>query len=122
MDKVKFLMVEDVDPDLVLSFAIDDNTLGIKSLILMRAPRFEPLLSHDEWGVKVSMEGDEDYENNLLEKFKVEGNVIEIIALRKTYKIDISKVGEGDLEEMKIIIGKLNFDSSFEVVFVNLCQ
>ena len=42
MDKVKFLMVEDVDPDLVLSFAIDDNTLGIKSLILMRAPRFEP--------------------------------------------------------------------------------
>ena len=68
------------------------------------------------------MEGDEDYENNLLEKFKVEGNVIEIIALRKTYKIDISKVGEGDLEEMKIIIGKLNFDSSFEVVFVNLCQ
>ena len=66
---------------MILSFAIDDDDeMGIKSFILMRTPRYERLYSRNEWRGQVSMEGSDYYENNLLGKLKIEGNVIEISA------------------------------------------
>ena len=115
MDKVQFVNIEDEEPDLVLSFALDDEELGVKSLILQRTPVYESLLPDYERGVQVSMEGDEEYENNLLKEIQIENGVVRLSALRRNYVVDTSRIGKEELEEMINFINKLNFDSSFKV-------
>lgn len=41
MHKVEFISLEEDDKDLIVSFAIEDSRLGVKSLILHRTLFFE---------------------------------------------------------------------------------
>jgi hypothetical protein len=115
MDTVQFISIEDEEPDLILSFALYDEGMGIKSLILLRTPEFEILLPESERGTKVSMEGDEYLETDLLVEILLNNDTATISTHTKSYELDISRVEKEDLEEMQIIIEKLNFDSSFNV-------
>ena len=57
METVSFISIEDDPPDLILSFAIWEPELeDIRSLILMRTPKYEMFLDEAEHGVRVSNE------------------------------------------------------------------
>ena len=115
MDIVKFISIEDEEPDLMLSFALDDDEILVKSLILLRTPAFEILLPEHERGTKVSMEGDENLENNLLLEISISNDTVIISAVQKSYELDISRIEKSEVQEMLTLIEKLNFDSSFKV-------
>jgi len=115
MENVRFITIEDKEPDLILSFALDHTERDIKSLILLRTPKYEKLLPEYERGVQVSLEGDKEYECNLLESIKIEGSTITISSSWKEYVLSTTKIDEADIEEMRKFIRKLNFDSSFLV-------
>jgi len=72
MERVQFIEIDDEEPDLILSFALDDSALGIKSLVLQWTPKYEVLVPEYERGVHVSLEGDENIERNLLVSVKIE--------------------------------------------------
>ncbi|RZB30560.1 MAG: hypothetical protein SRB1_02840 [Desulfobacteraceae bacterium Eth-SRB1] len=48
--KVKFINLEEDDKDLIVSFALDDPEMGVKSLILLRTLFFEEVLDEKERG------------------------------------------------------------------------
>jgi len=116
MKRVQFIDIDDEDPDLILSFALDDSALGIKSLVLLRTPKYEVLLSEYERGVYVSLEGDEDIERDLLVSIKIEAVTVTISTTQRTYKLDTIKIEETQIKQMVQFIEKLNFDSRFEVI------
>jgi len=99
----------------VLSFALDDGEISVKSLVLLRTPKYEILLPKHERGIHVSMEGDLDIENNLLQEISINNRTVIISTLQKSYELDTSRIEKRELEEMLICIEKLNFDSNFKV-------
>ena len=57
MELVSFISIEDDPPDLILSFAIWQTGFeDIRSLILMRTPKYEVLIDESKRGVKVNDE------------------------------------------------------------------
>jgi hypothetical protein len=118
MDTVRFISIEDDHPDLILSFALDDEQTGVRSLILIRTPKYEDLLDEHKRGVSVSLEGDEEYEHNLLESISIEDGIIKVVAQRSEYKLDIGRVDDQEIKEMLEMLTKMNFDSSFEIDIV----
>ena len=115
MDKLLFISIEDEKPDLILSFVFHDDRSGVKSLILQRAPSLEFALPDYERGVEVSMEGDPEYDNNLLQEVDIKNGTIHLVAQHGTHEVDISNLGENDISGMVEIINKQNFDSNFTV-------
>ena len=116
MKKARFISIEDEGPDLILSFAIEDDSLGVRSLILMRTPKFESILVEHERGVKVSLEGQTtDKEDNMLVRVTLSSEDIEIIAKYGVYKVDLSKVDRNDLNSVHPFLQKMNFDNKFEI-------
>ncbi len=70
MELVSFVSVEDIPPDLILSFAIwQPERDDVKSIIIMRTPRYEHLLDESERGVNVS---DEDWLDDEVEMEEIE--------------------------------------------------
>ena len=116
MKQARFLSIEDEGTDLILSFALEDDTLGVRSLILLRTPKFEILIPQDERGVKVFLEGHtEDDEDKLLLRAILSSEKIELITHSEKYKVDLSRV---DKEELKLVypfLQKMNFDKKFEL-------
>ena len=115
MKRVQFIETEDEEPDLILSFALDDSSIGVRSLVLLRTPKYEVLVPEYERGVHVSLEGDEDIENNLLVSIKIEDSIVTICTTQRAYKLDTTRIDDEQKKQMKQLIEKLNFDSSFEV-------
>lgn len=115
METAQFISIEDEAPDLILSFAIDDERLGVRSLILQRTPSFESVLAEYERGVHVFMEGEAEYEDNLLASISIEGKVVTVSASRGKYKLDIRKVAKEEVQAMVELLKKMNFDSRFQL-------
>ena len=113
-----FISVEDDGTDLILSFAVADEqgVAGIRSLILLRTPEFERLLPEDERGVTVLMEDDGD-EGMLLTRFEftAEGPSVAVHTKARSYQVALSAVDSEELEEMRSVIQKMNFDSCFKI-------
>lgn len=115
MDTAQFLGIYDEGPDLVLSFALDDGEMDIKTLGLIRTPAFEMLLEEEARGVRVSMEGDADEEDDMLMAISVDREVARITTSRRRYEVDISGIETTEWDAMVEMIGRMNFDSRFEV-------
>ena len=116
MNVAQFISIEDEGTDLILSFAIDDETLGIRSLILMRTPKFEMLIPEDERGVSVSFEGQSEYDqNDLLVKANIFKDQAAFVTRDNKYEVDISRIDSSDKKDMLQLLNKMNFDASFEV-------
>jgi hypothetical protein len=65
-------MTNEEGNDLIVSFAIEGSEPGdVKSLILLRTPKFEFILDEDERGVSVSHDDEPEVENNLLRRIRV---------------------------------------------------
>ena len=102
---------------LIVSFAVDDPNMGVKSLILHRTLFFEEVFDEEERGVKVSMEGDyfdqEDY--NILKSIKINDNEIQIKSSFREYRLDVSNIPKTDIKDMLDLLKKQNYDNRFAI-------
>ena len=116
-NRVQFISLEEDEKDLIISFAIDDLDLGIKSLILLRTPFYEPLLTESDKGVNVSFEGDNNVQDdyNMLDSILIDSKKIIIITSIKSYELDISNIEKEEIEEMVELLYKQNFDNRFSI-------
>jgi len=115
MEKAVFITTEEGD-DLIVSFAIPADEYGdVKSLTLLRTPKYEFIMDESERGAKVSFEDFPDDENELLEQVTIEGDVVTITTNYRTYTVSIKDVDDVEIEESKRILKKMNFDGRFEL-------
>ena len=116
MEIVSFISIEDDPPDLILSFAIWQPELeDIRSLILMRTPKYEFYLNEIEHGVKVSDEAWMDDEDDMLEKIEFDDDFVRIITNHHEFELDLRKVDKEDIEQAKAFVKRMNFDNRFEM-------
>ena len=117
MHKVEFISLEENDKDLIVSFAIEDPRLGVKSLILHRTLFFEEFLDEEKRGVMVSMEDItvEQEQLNILKKINVKPDEIEIKSVFNEYRLDISHIEARDIEKMVSLLMKQNYDNRFSI-------
>ena len=113
MDKVNFTTIED-GTDLVLSFSFDEETeFGIDGFIMERTPKLEYALQPHERGVSIDWTDDDII--ILVTKVELSKNTIKIHSQEKYYGFDISKLDENDIDEIKNILKKMNFDNCFQL-------
>jgi hypothetical protein len=115
MHKVKFLSLMEDDTDLIVSFALEDADLGVRSLTLLRTLFYEELLDEEERGVHVSLEGAavEDENTNTLRQITIREDEIEITSVFNNYKIDSSQIAPSEIDEMVGLLRKQNHDNRF---------
>jgi hypothetical protein len=115
--KVQFISLEEDDKDLIVSFAVDDTAMGVKSLILVRTLFFEEVLDEEEKGVKVSLERDyfEQEDFNMLNNIKISDDEIWIKSTFREYQLDISNVQQSEIEDMVKLLKKQNYDNRFTI-------
>ena len=116
MEIVSFISIEDDPPDLILSFAIFQTELeDIRSLILMRTPKYEVLLDESEHGVKVSDEAWLNDEDDMLRKVEFGNDFVKIISRHHQFDLDLRKVDKEEIDQAKTILKRMNFDNRFEL-------
>ena len=119
METVSFISVEDDPPDLILSFAIWQPDLDdIRSLILMRTPKYELFFDEAERGVRVSEEGRLNDENDMLKEIKLGDDSIRIATNQHKLELDLRKVDIEEINQAQAILEKMNFDNRFEITNV----
>jgi hypothetical protein len=110
-----FITNEDGD-DLIVSFAIPvDESEDVKSLTLLRTPKYEIFIDESERGVKVSFEDFPDGRNESLKKLVIEGNLVTITTDYGTHTVNIEDVDQEEIQESKRILKKMNYDGRFEL-------
>ena len=110
-----FITNEDGD-DLIVSFAIPvDESGDVKSLTLLRTPKYEFFLDESERGVNVFYEDFPDGRNESLKKLVIEGNLVTVTTDYGTYTVNIEDVDQTEIQESKRILKKMNFDGRFEL-------
>jgi len=115
MEKAAFITNEDGD-DLIVSFAIPVDEYGdVKSLTLLRTPKYEFIMDESERGVNVSFDDFPDDEYELLEQVTLEGDVVTITTNYRTYTVSIRDVDDEEIEESKRVLKKMNFDGRFKL-------
>ena len=118
MDNAAFMTNEDGD-DLIVSFAIPIDEFGdVKSLTLLRTPKFESFLDEAERGVRISSEDFPDDDTELLERITVKGDLVTIKSTSRTYTVSIASVEADEIEGAKKVLRKMNFDERFELEFI----
>ena len=119
MEPVSFINIEDDPPDLILSFAIwQPESENIRSLILMRTPKYEFILDETERGVIVSDEALPDDEDGMLKEIEFGDDFVRIIANHHQFELDLRKVDKEDIEQAKTLLKRMNFDNRFEIRIV----
>ena len=118
MERVEFINLEEDKNDLIVSFAVAHEIIGVKSLILHRTMFHEAFLDEEDRGVRVSMEGESlKYdERNLLQNFKIDDEKIEIVSTCSKYYLDISRVDASEIAEMVELLRKQNYDDRFTLL------
>ena len=117
MKRVEFISLEEDDKDLIVSFAVEDEDFGVKSLILHRTLFYEETFDEEERGVKVSMEGENlEYEHlNFLQEIRIGKYQIGIVATLSKYLLDISRIDPTEIAEMIELVKKQNHDDRFVI-------
>lgn len=115
MKRVEFISLEEDDKDLIVSFAVEDEIIGVKSLILHRTLFYEEIFVEEERGVKVSMEGENLKHDhlNLLQEISIRDYEIEIVTAYRKYQLDISRIDSSEIAEMVKLVKKQNHDGRF---------
>ena len=116
-ERVKFITAEEHGIDLIVSYAIEDELLGVKTLLLHRTPSHEGIFDGSERGVRVAMSEDtfEEEDNNFLSSISIRGDFIKIKTSYREYDLDISKVDDVEVKDMRAVLEKQNFDNRFEI-------
>lgn len=118
MEHVSFITTEDND-DLIVSFAIPTSDYAdVRSLSLLRTPKYEFMLDAAERGVKVFYDDFPDDEDDFLEAIEIEGHVVVITTSHRSYTLNMQGVDEEELKEAMKILKTMNFDRRFTVRIV----
>jgi hypothetical protein len=113
MEPVGFLTVENGD-DLIVSFAIHTEEFdGVKSLTLLRTPKYEFVFSGDERGVSVSHEDFPESGFKKLCRLSISADSALIETESQRFELDLSRVDASELEEAFKVLRLMNFDDSF---------
>ena len=115
MEAVQFVDCEDDGTDQIVSFALAYGEMEIRSLILLRNPKFEAMLGESARGVSVSLQDETGDDDDFLEVVRFETNRVTIETQRSKYDLDVSRVDAAELSEMKAFIGRMNFDNRFKI-------
>ena len=115
MEPVQFINCEDDGTDQIVSFALSYGEMDIRSLILLRTPKFERILDASERGVSVSLEDGTGSDRDLLKFMRIEAKRVTIDTQATKYDLDVSRVDPVELSEMKTLIGRMNFDNQFTI-------
>lgn len=118
MHAVRFISCEDDGTDQIVSFAIEYGETGVRSLILLRSPKYEAVLDHAERGVSVSLENDASDDVDALEVIRIEAKRVTIETQTSKYELDVSRVDPVEVSEMKTLIRRMNFDDRFRIEVV----
>ena len=114
MENVSFINIEDDGIDLILSFAVYDSDPGdIESIILMRTPSYETFLEDYERGVSVSFKNIED--SFRLKSVELGDGIVEISDEENKYTLDMRRVEKEDINDLEVILKKMNFDNNFTI-------
>jgi len=115
MEQVAFITTESGD-DLIVAFAISRVGPGeIRTLSLIRTPKYEFILDDSERGVSVSDEDRAEDDNDLLEEIEFRGDEVRILSRNTDYQLDCGRVDGEELEDAKKILRAMNFDSRFRI-------
>lgn len=113
MERVVFITTQQRD-DLIVSFAIEGEAPGeVKSLILMRAPKYEFVFDDHERGVNVSHEDFSERDDELLRRIQLGSAAVTIESTHNRFELDVSRVERKEVEKACAILRKMNFDDRF---------
>lgn len=113
MENVSFITTEDSD-DLIVSFAIPGaNSFDVKSLTLLRIPKYEFILDDAERGVNVSYDDFPDDEDDYLEEIGVSRDFVKLVTSHRRYALGVRHVDDDQKKRMKRILKRMNFDDRF---------
>jgi len=113
MENVSFITTEDGD-DLIVSFAIPDaDSFDVKSLTLLRTPKYEFILDDVERGINVSYDDFPDDEDDYLEEIEVGKDIVRLVTSHRRYALDARHVDDDQKKRMKRILKRMNFDDRF---------
>ncbi len=108
---------EDGD-DLIVSFVLSWGEPGeIRSLILLRTPKYEFLLDESERGVSFSDEARCE-EGDWLRSIGFSREIVRIETQHHEYTLDVSGVEARELKQAERILRKMNFDDAFKLRIV----
>lgn len=113
MERAVFITTES-GTDLIVSFAIEsDEPDEVKSLILLRTPKYEFALDDAERGVSVSHDDFPDEENDLLEVLELGLSTVRIVTQHRKYLLDVQQVDGQEIRRAGEMLRKMNFDNRF---------
>ena len=113
MNRVEFITTES-GTDLIVSFAIEGDGPGeVKSLTLLRTPKFEFVLDESERGPSVSYDDFEDEDLDLLEFIELHRDAVRITTRRREYTLDTHGVDRDEIRRAAEILQQMNFDRRF---------
>ena len=113
MDHVDFITTETGD-DLIVTFAISGDEPGeVRSVMLLRTPKYEPILDASERGVSVSDDELENDDDNILESIAFHGSQVNIVSRLTEHCLDCIDVDPNEVAAAKEIVRKMNFDEQF---------
>ena len=115
MELVQFISCEDDGTDQIVSFALAYGEMEIRSLTLLRTPKYEPMLDEAERGVSVSLQDETGDDDDLLEVVRIQASRVKIETQSSKYDLDLSRVDSAEVSEMKALIGRMNFDNRFRI-------
>ena len=115
MEEVSFITTDSGD-DLIVSFAIPGAApMQVKSLTLLRTPKYEGLLDADERGVKVSFDDFPNEDDDFLQVIAIRADSVEVVTTRRRYKLTVQNVDDEDMKEAREVLEQMNFDQRFVI-------
>lgn len=115
MESVRFISCSEDETDQIVSFALAIDEMEIRSLTLLRTPKFEAMLDESERGVSVALDDEADVDRDLLVAVGIGGNRVKIETRASEYDLDVSRVDSKELSEMKALFERMNFDDRFRI-------
>jgi len=110
---VPFIMVEQDDKDLLVSFAMGEH--ADTSLTLLRTPVYEVFLDEDERGVSVETGQSDSEDGQLLMSIAFSKDTVLVKTTGRDYLLSVRSVDEREITEAKLVINKMNFDQRFTI-------
>jgi hypothetical protein len=111
VELVSFITTESGD-DLIVSFAVmkPADFTEIESLTLLWTPKYDYLLPPEERGVSVSFERSAHGEDELVVEVRDCANeqAVWVTTARRTYELDVRKVEEDELADMRKVFGEMS--------------
>lgn len=113
METVSFITAE-LGDDLIVSFAVQGrrDPAAIRSLTLLRTPKYEAFLPSEERGVSASFEGHDlgETDHIVAVAYSQAERVLTIRTQATEYVLDLRQVDSEELKEMRRVLRRMNHD------------